>query len=50
MEITNYAGIDVGSNAIRLLLMSAIDYKGKTHFKKVSLVRVPIRLGQDVFT
>lgn len=50
MKITNYAGIDVGSNAIRLLLMAALDYEGKTHYKKVSLVRVPIRLGQDVFT
>jgi exopolyphosphatase/guanosine-5'-triphosphate,3'-diphosphate pyrophosphatase len=50
VKITNYAGIDVGSNAIRLLLMAALDYEGKTHYKKVSLVRVPIRLGQDVFT
>lgn len=49
MNIRKYAAIDIGSNAIRLLITHAISYEGGTHFKKVSLVRVPIRLGQDVF-
>ncbi len=50
MNLRKYAAVDIGSNAIRLLIMHSIDHKKGTHFKKVSLVRVPIRLGQDVFT
>lgn len=50
MNIEKYAGIDIGSNAIRLLVVSVIEQEGKeTLFKKISLVRVPIRLGEEVF-
>ncbi|MGV6828077.1 MAG: Ppx/GppA phosphatase family protein [Flavobacteriales bacterium] len=50
LKINKYAAIDIGSNAIRLLIVSVIDQKNKeTIFKKTSLVRVPIRLGEDVF-
>ncbi len=50
MEIKKYAAIDIGSNAIRLLVNNIIVRKGEeTQFKKSSLVRVPIRLGADVF-
>lgn len=46
----NYAAIDIGSNAIRLLISTITEQKGKeTTFKKTSLVRVPIRLGAEVF-
>ena len=42
--------IDIGSNAVRLLISNIIEEKGKpVRFKKSSLVRVPIRLGADVF-
>ncbi len=50
MEVTRYAAIDIGSNAVRLLVKNIIeigDYP--TQYKKTSLVRVPIRLGDDVF-
>ncbi|TYA58863.1 Ppx/GppA phosphatase family protein [Formosa maritima] len=48
--IKKYAAIDIGSNAVRLLIANIIEEKGKeTRFKKSSLVRVPIRLGADVF-
>lgn len=51
MKITKFAAIDIGSNAIRLLVANVIEEKDKKpKFKKSSLVRVPIRLGQDVFT
>jgi len=50
LTIKKYAAIDIGSNAVRLLISNIIEQKGKsTRFKKNSLVRVPIRLGADVF-
>ena len=49
MKIKKYAGIDIGSNAVRLLISNIIENGKKVKFKKVSLVRVPIRLGADVF-
>lgn len=48
--IEKYAAIDIGSNAIRLLIATVIEKEGASaQFKKTSLVRVPIRLGADVF-
>lgn len=45
-----YAAIDIGSNAVRLLVSTITEKEGKeTSFRKTSLVRVPIRLGGDVF-
>lgn len=50
LNIKKYAAIDIGSNAIRLLISNIIEQKEKpTLFKKSALVRVPIRLGADVF-
>ena len=50
LSIKKYAAIDIGSNAVRLLISNIIEEKDKTvQFKKNSLVRVPIRLGTDVF-
>lgn len=51
MKIEKLAGIDIGSNAIRLLISNIItEKKGKKpSFKKSSFVRVPIRLGADSF-
>lgn len=50
LKISKYAGIDIGSNAIRLLIMFVYEMEGQPPmFKKSSLVRVPIRLGADVF-
>jgi len=51
ITIRKYAAIDIGSNAIRLLVANVIEQNGKpTQFTKNSLVRTPIRLGQDTFT
>ncbi len=50
LRIKKYAAIDIGSNAVRLLISNIIEEKGKlVRIKKNSLVRVPIRLGEDVF-
>jgi exopolyphosphatase / guanosine-5'-triphosphate,3'-diphosphate pyrophosphatase len=44
------AAIDIGSNAARLLISEVLVYKtGNVDFTKVNLVRVPLRLGMDVF-
>ena len=51
LEIKKYGAIDIGSNAIRLLISNVIVSDEKEpKFKKSSLVRVPIRLGADAFT
>ncbi|MDZ7613571.1 MAG: exopolyphosphatase [Flavobacteriaceae bacterium] len=50
MQIRRYGAIDIGSNGVRLLIANVIEFEGKeTEFKKSSLIRVPIRLGEDVF-
>lgn len=44
------AAIDIGSNAARLLISDAsTNEQGKPQFQKLNLVRVPLRLGFDVF-
>jgi len=44
------AAIDIGSNAARLLISDVVrNYEGKPDFNKLNLVRVPLRLGFDVF-
>lgn len=51
ISIKKYAAIDIGSNAMRLLITNIIEQPGKeTQFNKSALIRVPIRLGQDAFT
>ena len=50
LKLTKLAAIDIGSNAIRLLIANTyIENKNPT-YKKVSLIRLPIRLGNDVFS
>jgi len=43
------AAIDIGSNAVRLLLSRTFENGDQPYIKKESLVRMPIRLGEDVF-
>jgi exopolyphosphatase/guanosine-5'-triphosphate,3'-diphosphate pyrophosphatase len=51
IKLRKYAAIDIGSNAMRLLITNIVEEVGKEpQFNKSSLVRVPIRLGQDAFT
>jgi len=47
--LLRYAAIDIGSNAVRLLLCNAVEEHGERHFKKGELVRIPLRLGEDAF-
>ena len=44
-----YAAIDIGSNAVRLLIADLTDNDGVISFKKNTLIRVPLRLGDNAF-
>jgi exopolyphosphatase/guanosine-5'-triphosphate,3'-diphosphate pyrophosphatase len=44
------AAIDIGSNAARLLISDAKSENDRVTFNKVNLIRVPLRLGLDVFS
>ncbi len=44
-----YAAIDIGSNAVRLLIADIIENEQTISFKKNTLIRVPLRLGDDAF-
>ena len=49
-KVKKYATIDIGSNAVRLLISNIYVKNGKDfEATKNSLVRVPLRLGQDAF-
>jgi exopolyphosphatase/guanosine-5'-triphosphate,3'-diphosphate pyrophosphatase len=51
ISIKKYAAIDIGSNAMRLLIANVVEQpEAATQFNKSALIRVPIRLGQDAFT
>jgi exopolyphosphatase/guanosine-5'-triphosphate,3'-diphosphate pyrophosphatase len=50
LNALKFAAIDIGSNAVRLLLASVFEIGGKATFKKMSLTRMPIRLGSDAFS
>lgn len=49
MKTKKYAAIDIGSNAMRLLINNIIEHKGQKYYKKVAITRVPIRLGTEAF-
>ena len=50
MDRLNFAAIDIGSNAVRLLIKGFYPGESVSDLSKVFIVRVPLRLGQDTFT
>ena len=51
MQNNNFAAIDIGSNGARLLIKNVKeDTMGNVEFTKVLFLRIPLRLGKDVFT
>ncbi|MDR9374231.1 MAG: exopolyphosphatase [Schleiferiaceae bacterium] len=49
MNIHKIAAIDIGSNSVRLLVANVLERGTTVIFKKSSLTRLPIRLGEDSF-
>lgn len=49
VETMRFAAIDIGSNAIRLLFSNVYETSNGPIIKKASLIRIPIRLGEDSF-
>jgi len=49
VDYLKFAAIDIGSNAVRLLLAGVFEFGAEPMFKKMSLTRMPIRLGGDAF-
>lgn len=50
MNLNKIAAIDIGSNAVRMLISYVIkNNEGKLHFQKNSYIRLPLRLGEDSF-
>jgi exopolyphosphatase/guanosine-5'-triphosphate,3'-diphosphate pyrophosphatase len=49
MKSERYAAIDIGSNAVRLLLSEVFETESGPYFRKISLIRMPVRLGEDAF-
>ena len=45
-----FAGIDIGSNAARLLFANVFELEKKVYVEKATLVRIPTRLGEDVYS
>ncbi len=50
LKLKKLAAIDIGSNAIRLLIANTYIENKNLTYKKISLIRLPVRLGNDVFT
>ena len=51
MNVKKLAAIDIGSNAIRILIANVVQEEGERPvYMKSEMIRVPIRLGQDSFT
>lgn len=44
-----YAAIDIGSNAVRLLIANILESEDGYSYKKDTLLRIPLRLGDDAF-
>jgi exopolyphosphatase/guanosine-5'-triphosphate,3'-diphosphate pyrophosphatase len=50
VQVRKYAAIDIGSNAMRLLVHNIVESPGRpVQFYKNALVRVPVRLGEESF-
>lgn len=48
--VHHFAAIDIGSNAVRLLIKGIAPGETPADLTKISIFRVPLRLGQDAFT
>lgn len=47
--MSKFAAIDIGTNAVRLLIGDISSHKDQEFVKKISYTRLPLRLGEEVF-
>ncbi len=45
-----FGAIDIGTNAARLLIGEVLQENGRQYINKLSYTRIPLRLGEEVFT
>ncbi|MFN5866589.1 MAG: exopolyphosphatase [Candidatus Kapaibacterium sp.] len=50
MDVRRFAAIDIGSNSVRLLVEQVFVTPSETRFSKITLLRLPVRLGEDTFS
>jgi len=50
IQSLRYGAIDIGTNAVRLVIKELRQKEGANHWYKLCYTRVPIRLGEDVFS
>ena len=50
MKLNTVAAVDIGSNAIRMIVSDVEDFSPQKPVRKNAYLRVPLRLGADVFT
>ncbi|MDR2915008.1 MAG: hypothetical protein LBV74_09295 [Tannerella sp.] len=49
MDVNRLGAIDIGSNAVKLLICDVINHKDRIVSKKVAHLRIPLQLGDDTF-
>ena len=49
-DMNTIAALDIGSNAVRFLICNIEESSDTKKCRKVAFLRVPVRLGEDVFT
>ena len=49
-DMNTIAALDIGSNAVRFLICNIEESCDAKKCRKVAFLRVPVRLGEDVFT
>ena len=50
MKINRLGAVDIGLNSVKLLISEVINYNGKIVYRQSSFTRIPLKLGEDIFS
>ena len=50
MRINRLGAVDIGLNSVKLLISEVINYNGKIVYRQSTFTRIPLRLGEDIFS